>query len=177
MNNKAKVESILLVSGKAVSFKELKKFFKLKDLDKIIKELKEKYNNKESGIHLAFNNKKLQLITNPDNSKILRDYLEADINSELTKPSLETLTIIAYRQPIAKEELEQIRGVNCSLILRNLLMKGLIEAEDIEGGLIINYSITIDFLRHLGLNSVEELPDYDKLNSDENLQRILKNEE
>ncbi len=177
MNNKAKVESILLASGVAVSFKELKRFLKLKDLDQIIKELKEKYNNEESGIHLASNNNKLQLITNPDNSKILRDYLEADINSELTKPSLETLTIIAYRQPIAKEEIEQIRGVNCSLILRNLLIKGLIEAEAIQAGLITNYSITIDFLRHLGINSVTELPDYDKLNSDENLQRILKDED
>ncbi len=177
MSNKGKVESILLASGEAVSFKKIIKFLKIKDLDQIIAELKEKYNTKESGIHLALNNKKLQLITNPDNSKVLRDYLKAEVNSELTKPSLETLTIIAYRQPISKEELEQIRGVNCSLILRNLLIKGLIEAEEIKGGLIINYSITIDFLRYLGINSVTDLPDYDKLNSNKNLQRILKDEE
>ena len=177
MNNKSKIESILLASGQEVSFKELSKFLKIKDFSKIVKELEEKYNNKESGIHIAVNNKKIQLVTNPDNSKILRNYLQEEVKNELTKPSLETLTIIAYRQPISKEELEQIRGVNCSLILRNLLIKGLIEAEEIKGGLIINYSITIDFLRYLGINSVTDLPDYDKLNSDENLQRILKNEE
>ena len=62
-------------------------------------------------------------------------------------------------------------------ILRNLLIKGLIDSKEEQGGLITKYSITIDFLRHLGINSVEELPDYDKLNSDENLQRILKDEE
>ena len=149
--NISKVESILLAVGKPVSFKELAKLFKLKeeDISNIIKELQEKYNTEESGIHIAINNKKVQLVTNPENSKILRDYLKEEINSELTKPSLETLTIIAYRQPISKEELEQIRGINCSMIVRNLLIKGLIEAKEEQGGLITNYSITMDFLRHL----------------------------
>lgn len=179
--NKSRIESILLAIGKPVSFKELSKFLKLKEeeISNIIKELQDKYNTEESGIHLAENNNKVQFITNPENSKILRDYLQEEVNSELTKPSLETLTIIAYRQPISKEELEQIRGINCSMILRNLLIKGLIDAKEEQGGLITNYSITMDFLRYLGIDSVKELPDYDKLNSDENLKRILedKNEE
>ncbi len=178
MVNKSNIESILLAIGKPISLRELSSFFKTKEenIYNIIKELKEKYNKKESGIHIVVNNKKVQLVTNPDNSKVLMDYLQEEINSELTKPSLETLTIIAYRQPISKEELEQIRGVNCSLILRNLLIKGLIDSKEEQGGLITKYSITIDFLRHLGINSVEELPDYDKLNSNKNLQRILEDE-
>ncbi|MBT7553409.1 SMC-Scp complex subunit ScpB, partial [bacterium] len=92
---------------------------------------------------------------------------------ELSKPSLETLTIVAYRQPIAKEELEQIRGVNCSVILRNLLIRGLVEARESKGDLVPMYSVTIDFLRHLGIDSVEQLPDFAKLNSNENLQALI----
>ena len=69
--------------------------------------------------------------------------------------------------------MEQIRGVNCSLILRNLLIRGLVEAEYNKQRAVTEYNITMDFLKYLGLSSVKELPDYEKLNSDENLQKLL----
>ncbi|MCD4760548.1 SMC-Scp complex subunit ScpB, partial [bacterium] len=128
-----------------------------------------------SGIHLTVNNKKVQLASNPDNVKVLKEYFQNEISGELTKPSLETLTVIAYRQPVSKEELEQIRGVNCSLILRNLLIRGLIEENNDKNSLATTYSVTMDFLRHLGVSSVEDLPDYEKLNSNENLVKLLEN--
>ena len=171
----SQLESLLLVVSKPLAIKDLARLLSAKDkeLEQAIKDMQEKYNQDDCGIHVAVNNKKIQLTTNPKNAKVLREYFKDQITSELTKPSLETLTIIAYRQPVSKEELEQIRGVNCSLILRNLLIRGFIESQEGQSGLVTNYSLTIDFLQHLGVNSVEELPDYEKLNSDENLQTLL----
>lgn len=172
---KNKLESLLLVAAKPLALKQLATLLSLEEgeVAKAIRELMAKYNQDNEGIHLAYNDKKVQFITNPKNAKFLQEYFKEELTGELTKPSLEALTIIAYRQPISKEELEQIRGVNCSLILRNLLIRGYIEAHEDRGGLATVYSLTMDFLRHLGVNSVEELPDYEKLNSDENLQKLL----
>ncbi|MBT4849919.1 SMC-Scp complex subunit ScpB [Candidatus Parcubacteria bacterium] len=178
MSNKSSaLESLLLVAGKPLTTKELASFLSV-DEDKIkslVAELQEKLNTLESGVHIAINNNKIRLISNPDNAKILQEYYKEELTSELTKPSLETLTIIAYRQPISKEELEQIRGVNCSLILRNLLIRGFVETRDDKDSLATTYSITMDFLRHLGIDSVTELPDFEKLNSDDNLNKLLDN--
>ncbi len=169
------IESLLLAVGRPLSMKELSNFLSISETDwpDIISALQDRHNQANSGIHVAVNNRQIQLITNPDNGKVLQQYFKDELSGELTKPSVETLTIIAYRQPISKEELEQIRGVNCSLILRNLLIRGLIEANEDTDNLATTYSVTMDFLRHLGIASVQELPDYEKLNSDTNLQKFL----
>jgi segregation and condensation protein B len=176
-NIKSIIESLMLVSGKPLAMDELVKFLEVDDeeVKKAIAELAEKYDQEESGIHIAINSKKVQFTTNPINADYLYKYFKEELSSELSRPALETLTIIAYRQPISKEELEQIRGVNCSMIIRNLLIKGLIELEENKDSLVPLYSVTMDFLRHLGINSVEELPDFAKLNSDENLQKLIEN--
>ena len=80
--------------------------------------------------------------------------------------------MIAYKGPVTKPEIEQIRGVNCSLILRNLLLRGLIEETGSVGG-EARYSITIPFLQYLGVSSVKELPDYEGLNAHETLKAVL----
>jgi len=169
------VESILFAANKPIGLKELADITgaKKEDLEKALEALKSKLNNDDSGIHILENNKKYQLSTNPGHSKILQEYFQTELTGELSKPSLETLTIIAYRQPISKEELEQIRGVNCSLILRNLLIRGLVEYREEKNDLVPMYSVTMDFLRHLGIAAVSELPDFEKLNSDENLKTLL----
>ena len=174
-NNSSIVESILFATGKTIKYKEIMSFINIKEeeLKEIISSIKEKYNKDDSGIHVLDNNSKLQFVTNPDNGKVMQEYFADEITGELSRPSLETITIISYRQPISKEELEQIRGVNCSLILRNLLIRGFVESKSSQGGLLINYSTTTDFLRHLGIDSVKDLPDYEKLNSDDNLQSLI----
>ncbi|KKP89336.1 MAG: Segregation and condensation protein B [Parcubacteria group bacterium GW2011_GWA2_36_10] len=171
----AALESLLLAAGKPLAFKEIADLFKedLAKVEEILNEVEKKYNQPDSGIHLVLNNKKAQLVTNPNNAEILQAYLHDEQSGELSKASLETLTIIAYRQPISKEELEQIRGVNCSLIIRNLMIRGLVEAQDEKNDLAPKYSVTIDLLRHLGLDSVKQLPDFESLNSNENLQTLL----
>ena len=100
-------------------------------------------------------------------------YAKEEVSGELTKPSLETLTIVAYRGPVTKAELEQIRGVNCSLILRNLLIRGLIEGSFDKVKATTVYDVTHDFVRFLGLAEVEELPDYAKLHNHETLLALL----
>jgi len=91
----------------------------------------------------------------------------------LTRPQLETLTVVAYCGPITKPELEQLRGVNCALILRNLMMRGLVkEVEDVTN-FLPTFEVTMDYLRHLGINSLNELPDYDKLHKHENILNSL----
>jgi segregation and condensation protein B len=132
-----------------------------------------KYNAEGSGIRLLHNGNEVQLSTSPDNARLVQDFLKDETTGELTKPSLETLTIIAYRGPVSKAELEQIRGVNCSLILRNLLMRGLVEAQGEPYDPQTTFRVTMDFIRFLGIAGVEELPDFDKLRSHENIVRVL----
>ena len=139
----------------------------------ILNELNEEYTEGGRGIRLIINNNKVQLVSAPENTDLVQGYLKSDLTGELTKPSLETLTIIAYRQPVTKAEMEQIRGVNCSLILRNLMIRGLVEADYNKERGVTEYNVTLDFLKFLGINSIKELPDYEKLNSDENLLKLL----
>ncbi len=176
---KALLESVLLVTNKPLSLKELAGIVEAEE--NIVKDaivaLQAKFNQEDSGIHLALNNNKAQLISNPKFGKWLQNYLKDELSGELTNASLETLSIIAYRQPISKEELEQIRGVNCSLIIRNLLIRGLIESQEEKGDLSPKYSVTMDFIKHLGIVAVSDLPNYESLNSDANLAKLLDKQE
>lgn len=173
MQLKAKLESILFISNRPLSIKKLAELTNgaVADVEVTLKELEEQYNSKESGVNLLRVGKEYQLSTAPDASRLARDFVREELTGDLTKPQLETLTVIAYRGPISKPELEQIRGVNCSLILRNLMIRGLVEESAEKGE--IRFNITMDFLRHLGLRSASELPDYEKLNSNESLQKFL----
>lgn len=175
---KSQLESLLLVSSRPLSFKKLAQLAEVgvKEIEPILENLSTEYDQQQRGLRLILNNQQAQLVTAPENTRLVKDYLKDEITGELTKPSLETLTIIAYRQPITKAAMEQIRGVNCSLILRNLLIRGLVEAEYNKQQSITEYSVTMDFLKFLGINSVKELPDFDKLNSNENLEKLLNQE-
>lgn len=168
------LESILLISDRALKIKDLAKKLNLekKEIKKLIGELKKKFNTESSGIHLLTTNDKIQFTTNPLSEKIIKDFVKEELNSNLTDASLETLTIIAYRGPITRSELEQIRGVNCSVIIRNLLIKGLIENKTNREKMTKVYSITLDFLKYLGINAIHELPNYERLNSDKLINKI-----
>ena len=169
----AKIESVLFISNRPLSVKRLAELTnsKTEEVETALKELENKYNTKESGVNVLRADKEYQFSTAPDAAKIVKDFVREEVTGELTKPQLETLTVIAYRGPIFKAELEQIRGVNCSLILRNLMIRGLVEEHEERGE--ARYHITMDFLRYLGLKNVTELPDFEKLNSNESLQKFL----
>ncbi len=173
------LESILLVSDKAVSVKMLAEALEIKtsDIKDLIKLLEEKYNKEDSGIHLSISHDKIQFTSNPICESVVKNFTKQELNSNLTDASLETLTVIAYRGPITKSEIEQIRGVNCSLILRNLLIKGLVEKEYDKEKMSDVYFITNDFLRYLGISNVEQLPDFKKLNNSEVINDIVNSQE
>lgn len=175
LDKKSLLESLLFAVGRPLAIKEIADFLGLENeaTHKLVAELSEQYNRPESGIHIAVSAQKVQMVSNAQNGQALNEYFKTEVSGELSRASLETLTIIAYRQPISREELEQIRGVNCSLIVRNLLIRGLIEAQENAKDLATTYVVTIDFLRHLGLDSVSQLPNYEKLNSNENLAQLL----
>ena len=170
------LESILFVASKPVSLRELAGALKCKE-DEIkiaLEELKSKYNHPESGLRILVIDDKVQMATNPDNAEIVEKFIKEEAVGELTRPQLETLTVIAYRGPITKPELEQIRGVNCALILRNLLLRGLIE--EAEGKLLPVYSLSMEAMRHLGVSSVSELADYENLSKHEFIEKVLGND-
>jgi segregation and condensation protein B len=165
---KTKIESILFISNKPLALKWLANFlnrdgrkWKREEVEKAIDELKEKYNIESSGIRLIQSGDEVQMVTAPSAAEAVKKFLKEDMTGELTPASMETLTVIAYRGPISKPELEQIRGVNCSLIIRNLLIRGLIDFFEERGQNF--YQITTDFLKYLGLDGVERLPDYERL--------------
>ncbi len=179
MSAKSEIESLLFVSSRPLSVKRLaeatgrdKKEIQ-EGLDALISEYEAR---KDAGVIVLQNGDEVQLATSPDQAEMVKNFLKDESFGELTRPALETLTIVGYRGPLTKAELEQIRGVNCSLILRNLLIRGLVET---EGGKTddpsapATYRVTFDFLRYLGIRKTNELPDFDSLHSDENLQKLL----
>lgn len=176
---KSKIESLLFIAGRPLSLKKIAEILDAKkdDVEKEAKELLQDYATSGRGIHIMKDGTSLQMATTPNNAKLIQDFIKSEQTGELTRPSLETLTIVAYRGPISKTELEQIRGVNCSLILRNLMIRGLVEANFDRKLKTTVYSITMPFLEFLGISSAEELPDFEKLHSDERLKTLLQMQE
>ncbi len=171
-----KIEAVLFAAAKPVEIKTLAKLLDVSQevLREALDDVKMRLNVESSGIHVLEHEGKLQLVSNPAFAEIVKGFVKEDVGGELTRPSLETLTIVAYRGPITKPELEQIRGVNCSLILRNLLVRGLIDERDDMDRLQPVYSVSTDFLRHLGLHSIEELPNFSDFHGNERIDRMIR---
>jgi len=175
MNLSSQLESLLFVSSKPLSIREMSDLTdaNFEEVEHALDKLAEDYKEQNRGFILIKNNKEYQLTTAPENTGLVSKFLKDETSGELSQPSLEALTIIAYRGPITKLELERIRGVNCSLILRNLLIRGLIEEKlDKQKGDSF-YLVTLEFIKFLGISSVNELPDYEKLHKSESLDEII----
>ena len=172
---KNKIESLLFISHKPLAVAELARLTEVdkKQVEEILGQLIGEYKSRAGGVEILQVEDKYQMATTGQSSELVAKFLKSELTGELTRPSLETLTIIAYRGPISKAELELIRGVNCSLIIRNLLIRGLIEAKEDKARGNIYYHITLEFLKFLGLASVKELPDFEKLNRNNNLDKLL----
>lgn len=161
------IESLLFVSSKPMAVAKLVQLTDAKksDVTDALEQLAAAYADRAGGIRMVRSGEQVQMVTAPECAELIAAFLKDETTGELTRPSLETLTIIAYRGPVTKPEIEQIRGVNCSLILRNLLMRGLVEATEDKRLMQTTYRVTIDFLRFLGLPNAEALPDYARLNA------------
>lgn len=175
MSIKSQIESLLFIAAKPLSLSDLNKILSKdkKEIEKALIELRDIYHQNESGLQIIEQSKKYQMVSSADNAKLVQKYLEDETSGELSQPSLEALTIIAYRGPISKTELERIRGVNCSLILRNLLLRGLIEEKSSASSEDRIYNVSLDFIRFLGIESIKQLPDYQRLNKDQTISDFL----
>ena len=167
MNNLTNIiEAVVFASGEAVPVKYIveKLNCTVKEVNACAAELKEKY-NEDSGIQLLTFNGKLQFASNPKYKQPVSEVLTPIKEKEFTKTILECAAIIAYKQPVTKPELEEIRQVSCDYAIHTLLELEMIVPcgrKDAVGKPIM-YATTDNFLKRFKLNSIDELPDYDEL--------------
>ncbi|MBI5254373.1 SMC-Scp complex subunit ScpB [Candidatus Falkowbacteria bacterium] len=167
---KTKIQAILFVANKPLSAKQIWTFLKkeddanikVEDVFAALTTIAAELNYEQSGVHLLTNGEDFQLVSNPNFGALVKKFLKQDLTGELTPAGLETLSVIAYRGPVSKIDIEEIRGVNCGLILRNLMIRGLVEASSDE---LPVYRATTDFVKFLGINSLEQLPDFERLHN------------
>ncbi len=175
MNLKASLEALLFVAAKPLKVKDLADLTKapVEKIEAALAELADECRDGQRGVALVKQSNTYQMVSAPEEADLIKEFIKDETMGELTRPSVESLTIIAYRGPISKTDLDRIRGVNCSLILRNLLLHGLIEAKEDKKKAETYYSVTLDFIRFLGIKDVTELPDFNRLSADDSLNRIL----
>ena len=115
-----------------------------------------------SGLMLLRNGDALQLVTKPEFKDTGEKIVQEEFREELTPASLETLSLVAYLGPVSRPTIDYVRGVNSSFTMRSLLMRGLVERFHPETGHAYEYRVSFDFLKHMGLDDVRHLPDYEK---------------
>lgn len=168
MSIKYEMEAIIFLGGDENKIRDLSRHFKitLEDTLKIINELREEI--KERGVNIEINGDVVYLTTNPKYGESISKYFEQENRpKKLSQASLETLSIIAYRQPISKPEIEMIRGVSVDRIVQNLEEKSLVRScgRKEGGGRAKLYEVTDKFLAYLGIEDITELPSYVTLSS------------
>ncbi len=160
------LESILFVSGEGVSKEDLLDKLEVleEELDTAILELGDKY-SKESGIHIITYRNKVQLSSNSDYSDEVANVLNPIRERKLSRAMLEAIAIVAYKQPVTRLDIENIRGVNSDYAIQNLLKHKMVEVvgrKDAIGKPML-FGTTEDFLKRFEISNIDELPDYDEL--------------
>jgi segregation and condensation protein B len=155
------IEGLLFVSPEPVTIDHLATVTdsQAEQVEAALQQLKESC--QQRGIRLQRLGKKVQLVSAPEVTDYIERFLGLSASARLSTPALETLTIIAYRQPITRPEIEAIRGVNSDGVLRTLLSKGLIEEVgrlDTVGHPSL-FATTFEFLRYFGLEDIKDLPE------------------
>lgn len=161
----SKLEALLFIYGEPIEIKKLARIFSVKEeeVKSGVAALEEELKREERGLTLVEDKGRVQLVTKPEFSKLLEDLTKEEFAEDLTPAALETLSIVSYAGPISRADLEYIRGVNSSFILRALLMRGLIEREiDPKRANAFVYTASFDLLKKLGLSKNSELPEYQK---------------
>lgn len=164
----SKIEAVLFFRNEPVSVDELAKWLgeKIDNVKIAVSNLSDSY--KERGIVLVRNDESVSLGTSPTYSELIENLQKEELSRELGRASLETLAIILYKGPISRREIDHIRGVNSSFILRTLLIRGLIERSDpstssgqVSTNRSYSYKATIKLLEYLGITCREDLPEYE----------------
>lgn len=174
------IEAILFWKAEPVSAKKLlsycstpEKIVTESELSAALDELKATYDGGANGsgsargIALIEHNGEIALGTSPEVSNLIERLTKDELMRDLGKAGLETLSIILYQGPISRSEIDYIRGVNSQFIVRNLLVRGLIERkENTQDQRSFLYSPTLALLAHLGISNISEIPEYATVKKD-----------
>ena len=161
---KAVIEGLLFISGdEGLTLEELKNILEIdiNELKSLIKELYQDYQNESRGIKLELLGNHFKLTTKQEHKEYYKKLIKDEEDDKLSQAALETLSIIAYNEPITRLEIDEVRGISSAYIIRKLVLKGLIEEKgksDIPGRPIL-YGVTSNFLDYFGLGSTKELPE------------------
>lgn len=162
MDVSAKIEAVLFWKGEPVRRKELAKLLGISenDVTQGIATLQETLTGR--GLTLTHTDDTYELRTHPEASELIESLTKDELKKDLGKAGLETLAIVLYQGPVSRAQIDFIRGVNSTFILRNLLVRGLVEKvanpEDKRGFL---YQVTHDALGFLGVSSAKDMPEFD----------------
>lgn len=164
LSRKAQIEALLFVASEPVPPSQLAQAMEisLEDVEEELNRLQEIY-EAESGLQLQRFNGRVQLTTTARAGELVEKFLGLEATARLSRAALETLAIVAYRQPVTRPAIDAIRGVNSDGVMKSLLNKGMIQevGRTETPGRPILYGITADFLQHFGLSSLQDLPPYD----------------
>lgn len=171
------IESLLFVSDEAVSLKKFAEILGVSvvEVEEILKNLKDTYQEENRGFQLREVAGGYRLFTHPANASFIEKFVVASDFRKLTQAALETLAIIAYKQPVTKSEISAIRGVNIDTVLNSLIEKDLVKEvgrESVPGQPIL-YGTTKAFLEALGFKSLDDLPPLEEFEPDEETRRQL----
>jgi len=164
MELESKIEGLLFYKGEDVTIKKLAELLNAKE-----EEIKEGLDKLETsllnrGLVLVRKDDSVVLGISSELSPVIESIRKDEISKELSKASLETLTIVLYKNGISRSEIDYIRGVNSSFILRNLLVRGLVEKIiDPKDTRKMLYRPTFDTLSYMGIASIKELPNYEQI--------------
>ena len=173
----AKLEALLFVSGEPMEKKLLVKLIETDEesVEICLKKLGEKLDDPQSGLRLLTVASSVQIVTAEKYSSLVERFLKYGTREQLAPAAAEVLAIVAYRGPIHRAGIEAIRGVNSSFSLRQLSVRGLVERYPSEkDSRVFLYQISADFLRHLGVARVEDLPDFEKFRQHEGMTNLEK---
>ena len=161
-NVRGKIEAILFVAGEAVPVRQLAKALNLDvpAIRYVIEQLRDEYDFQQRGFVIKEFGDNVQLATRPLYADDVVRLLQPVQQQSLSQAAMETLAVVAYKQPVTRAEIEQIRGVKCDYSLQSLSAKGLIQEvgrKDAIGRPIL-FGTTDKFLSHFGIRTLEELP-------------------
>jgi segregation and condensation protein B len=155
------LEALLFIAPGPVTPDQLAEVVELpvNQVNSMLASMSEEY-EKYRGLRLQFHGGRVQLTTSPDIAPLAEKFLGLDVTARLSRAALEALSIVAYRQPVTRPEIDSVRGVNSDGVLKSLLNKGLVqEVGRAEApGRPILYGTTTEFLQHFGLDSLQKLP-------------------
>ncbi len=160
---KSAIESMMFIWGEPLSVKDVADIFNIERKEALgyFKELKDEYEQEGRGIVIREVNKAFQFTTRAENLPYIERLCTPVRRRKLTQSALETLAIVAYRQPVTKGEIESVRGIRCDRVMEGLVKKGLVEevGRSDSVGRPILYGTTDTFLKQFGLENIKELPD------------------